>query len=80
MLKKFYVRNYKNIAIQHPFVFNKLNIFIGPNSGKSNLFDAMTYLADLFETGFEQSVQKRDYRAILNRYTENDKVSFQYTI
>jgi len=81
MLRKFHVRNYKNVVIKEPLTFNSLNIFIGPNnSGKSNLFEAVTYLTDLFELGFERSVRKRNYRAMLNRFAGNDTVSFQWTI
>ena len=61
MLKKFFVQNYKNVITNDPLVFNKLNIFIGPNnSGKSNFIEAMTYLIDLFGVGFEQSVLQRN--------------------
>jgi predicted ATPase len=81
MLKKFITRNYKNIVTENPLVFNKLNIFIGPNnSGKSNFIEAMTYLIELFSVGFEQSILHKNYRAILNRYNDRDKVSFEWTI
>ncbi len=81
MLKKFHVRNYKNVDMKEPLAFNGLNVFIGPNnSGKSNFFEAVTYLTDLFEIGFERSVRKRNYRAMLNRFAGDDTVSFQWTI
>jgi predicted ATPase len=81
MLKKFITQNYKNVVTSNSVVFNKLNIFIGPNnSGKSNFIEAMTYLVDLFGVGFEQSILHRNYRAILNRYLDNDKVFFEWTV
>ncbi len=81
MLKKFAVQNYKNVVIKDALIFNNLNIFIGSNnSGKSNLIEAMSYPIDLFRLGFEQSVLKRRFRAMLNRYTESDRISFEWTI
>ncbi|TGO02640.1 hypothetical protein PN36_21500 [Candidatus Thiomargarita nelsonii] len=40
----------------------------------------LAYLIDLFGVGFEQSILHKNYRAILNRYNDSDKVSFEWTI
>ncbi len=82
MLKYFTVENYKNLQFKDGLTFNpKLNIFIGPNnSGKSNLIDGMNFWADLLKVGFQQSLLKRNFRAILNRYYENNDILFKYII
>ncbi len=82
MLKKFAIENYKNLQFKDGLMFNpKLNIFIGPNnSGKSNLIDGMNFWADLLKVGFQQSLLKRNFRAILNRYNKEDSVYLAWTI
>ena len=82
MLKAFSIQNYKNLQFEDDLTFNlKLNIFIGPNnSGKSNLIDGMNFWHDVLKEGFQRSLLKRNFRAILSRYDNKDSVFFRWTI
>jgi len=79
ILKEFYLKNYKNIKMKENLTFKKLNILIGPNgSGKSNFLEAITFLIDLIESGFEKTISDKGYRRIIDRYSKNDKIEFMW--
>jgi len=69
MLQKFFVSNYRNLAISEPLHFTGLNIFIGPNgAGKSNLFEALKFLPDSFQNGLHKAfLDRRGPSSVLNK-------------
>lgn len=69
MIIRFFSHNYRNLKISHGLDFYNLNLFVGANnSGKSNFISAMTFLIDLFYLGFEKTIRKRHYKAMIDRY------------
>lgn len=59
MLSKLNVKNYKSLA-EFVIELGKFNVLIGPNnSGKSNIFDCLSFLAEIMDAGFGEVVRKR---------------------
>ena len=59
MLSKLNVKNYKSLA-DFEMELGKFNVLIGPNnSGKSNIFDCLFFLAETMDAGFGDVVRKR---------------------
>lgn len=59
MLSKLSVRNYKSLA-DFEMELGKFNVLIGPNnSGKSNIFDCLSFLAETMDTELGEVIRKR---------------------
>lgn len=59
MLSKLNVGNYKSLA-DFEMELGKFNVLIGPNnSGKSNIFDCLSFLAETMDAGFGEVIRKR---------------------
>ncbi|MDQ7032901.1 MAG: AAA family ATPase [Desulfonauticus sp.] len=82
MIEKFRVTNYKNLAIgQDELNLKKINILIGSNgSGKSNFIDSIVFFKDLLKFGLQQTVAKRKFDEVLNKYSDEHKISFSISL
>lgn len=57
MIKKFSVKNFRNVNIQN-IEFDKINILIGPNnSGKTNFIKALSFFANMIIGGKDNSYE-----------------------
>jgi len=80
MIEKFVIKNFKNLELNE-IKFKKINILIGANgSGKSNLIDSMVLFKDLIQQGLQQAIAKRKFDEVLNKYNDDNKISFSISI
>ncbi len=71
MIEKFKISNFKNLKIGKEIELKKINILIGANgSGKSNFIDGIIFFKDLIEKGLQESIAKRKYEELLNKYSD----------
>lgn len=81
MLKKFYVRNYKNLKLNGTLSFGSINFFLGDlNSGKSNLMESISFLKDLMSRGLNFAIKQRKYSNVLNRFSEREELNFKWVM
>lgn len=78
MLSSFSAKKFRNLNIEH-LKLNRINVFVGPNnSGKSNLIDAISFIADIvkfekdqaYPTAFWNELNKRGWDSMLDRRAE----------
>ncbi len=88
MIKKFSVKNFRNVNIEN-IEFDKINILIGPNnSGKTNFIKALSFFANMiiggkdnsYESSFLAEVDRNGWEKLLNKYADNSEVEFKWTI
>jgi predicted ATPase len=80
MIEKFLIRNFKNLEIGE-LNFKKINILIGANGGgKSNFIDSIVLFKDLLKFGLQQTIAKRKFDEILNKYNDENKISFSISL
>ena len=81
MIKKFIVKNYKNLLFNE-INLKKINILIGANGGgKSNFIDSIVFFNDLIQQGLQQAIAKRKFDEVLNKYNNNDnKISLSLSL
>ncbi|NPA11518.1 MAG: AAA family ATPase [Epsilonproteobacteria bacterium] len=80
MIEKFYIKNFKNLLFEE-LKFSKINILIGANgSGKSNFIDGIVFFRDLLKYGLQQSIAKRKFEEILNKYNEENSFAFNLSL
>ena len=81
MVKSFFGCNYKNLRFHKPIRFSSLNIFVGDNGeGKSNMVEAVSFLFDIFNTGFTAALKKRKYNNILNKFSNRKDFYLKWVI
>jgi len=80
MIEKFVVKNFKNLEISE-LNFKKINILIGANGGgKSNFIDSIVLFKDLLKFGLQQTIAKRKFDEILNKYSDENKISISISL
>ncbi|WP_088831322.1 AAA family ATPase [Paenibacillus tyrfis] len=89
MIKKFSVRNFRNVSVDD-LTFNQINILIGPNnSGKTNFIKALSFFANMiiggkensYDSSFLSEVDRNGWIKLLNKDSSaSPEVSFKWNI
>jgi len=80
MIEKLTLKHYKNLSIDE-ITFKKVNILIGANgSGKSNFIDSIVFFKNLIEQGLQQTVAKRQFDEILNKFDNENKIEYSLSL
>jgi len=89
MIKKFSVKNFRNVNVKD-IEFNRINILIGPNnSGKTNFIKALTFFANMiiggkdnsFNSSFLGEVDRNGWDKMLNKNLQGSReIEFKWNI
>ncbi len=80
MIEKLSIKNYKNLLLDE-ITFKKVNILIGANgSGKSNFIDSIVFFKDLIEQGLQQTVAKRQFDEVLNKFDNENLINYSLSL